>query len=350
MEDIMPKNIGHITRMLYYNQVAPFMIDLQDSAVNIVRECLRDFDTSLKMDENPIPFLLISGYDEAILTDLYHNNPEGLHALALKAYAKDRAAEIVGEIRRSQLISLHRLIQTQYPILANEWREVEDIKVDHLPPELKNLVLGSSFTPEHFVRAYLGNVANPKVYDLTPVWQQWAANSGLHPAYPKSIPTRDASSKPEESIPIAEDDPRLWWTTPFLGGDKQKAQKSLNVLIKSGILSRDFNENEFHNTRKNITGIHALKFSHPEIVDIPQKERKGRPPLSAKEANIAQRIFNAWMAGTDWDTITCEFSGALTEILTCEYRIVIYVGLLFIMQPALLPLSGVNRVFLAGIL
>lgn len=36
--------------------------------------------------------------------------------------------------------------------------------------------------------------------------------------------------------------------------------------------------------------------------------------------------------------------------LTCEYRIVIYVGLLFIMQPALLPLSGVNRVFLAGIL
>jgi hypothetical protein len=268
-----------------------------DSAVKVIQECLRDFDSNIRMDNDPIMYLLVAGYDEATLTSLYQNDPDRLKAMALWEVAKTEASTILTTIRHGQLCSLHKIIQRKYPILANEWRKVGDIKVDQLPPELKGQLLGLSFTHEEFVRAYLGNVQSFKVYDLTPAWQQWAADHGFHPAYANALSGKHSDKETQEAPFIREDDPRLEWTTPFLGGDKQKALKSLNVLIKSGILSRDFSESEFHNTRKTITGIHALKFSHPEVSETPHKGGKGRPQLSAVEANIAQRIFDAWLAG-----------------------------------------------------
>lgn len=295
---------------------------LDQNTVEVVRACLKTFDDDISVDADPIPYLLISGYDEKLVTRLHKKDPAKLRELALQEQAKYKASVILAEIRHGQLCSIHHTIQHKYPILASEWRNVADIVIDHLPPELAKTIIDSSFTPEMFVRAYLGNTVSTKVYDLTPVWQQWAADNGLHPAYPNLSPVKNTATKSkEEELPyLTEQDPRLEWTTPYLGNDKRKAFKSLNILIKAGRLTRDFDEVEFHNLRRNITGIHKLKFSSPVNGNIPQKSKKGRSQLSPKEASIAQRIFNAWLEGTDWDTITDNFNGALTEILRVKKK------------------------------
>lgn len=196
----MAGDLGFLGNLAYdAHCVWPFKIDLTDPSVAIVRECLRDFDVDLSVDEDPVLYLLLLGHDEDKVAALYHDNPERLRELALQEAVREKASDIVAEIRRSQLNKVLFLLQRQYPMLANRYRQPEKIDVDQLPPDLKLMVLGSAFTHEQFVRAYIGDTATPNVYDLASQWQLWAAENGLHPALITKGQSPPTSAKPLQS-------------------------------------------------------------------------------------------------------------------------------------------------------
>ena len=82
---VMADNLGFLGKLARDAQcVWPFRIDLTDSSVAIVRECLRDFDVGLSVDEDPVLYLLLLGYDEDLVSRLYHDAPERLRDLAFQ--------------------------------------------------------------------------------------------------------------------------------------------------------------------------------------------------------------------------------------------------------------------------
>lgn len=252
----MPKKLGVLADLAHHaTYIVPFMIDLTDSAVKVVRECLRDFDDDLSVDEDPVLYLLILGYEEKIVSDLYQNNPEALHHLAFQEAVKARAAEIVAEIRRNQLFKVLFRLQQHYPMLANKYREIEKIEVDQLPAELKSMVLGPNFTHEQFVRAYLGHTTNPKVYDLTPAWQLWAAEKGLHPALSTRRDISSSSTTPRQGKPQNIVKPKSTKRTKGVHKTGTRGRKTSNPLRKAFIAT-------LLSTKPEITkiGIHAYAY------------------------------------------------------------------------------------------
>lgn len=164
-------------------------IPLSVAAVNVVRDCLRDFDKDLNVSTRSyLAALLLEGRDDEV--QLLIDNPP--HDLVDRVWARAseiKADAIVARIRYSQLLAVLATIQRSNPILAREWNNVKDISVEHLPKELKSMVLRGDFSPEEFVRAWTGNGSlamsgdSHPVYYLIPIWEQWAASNGLHPAY-----------------------------------------------------------------------------------------------------------------------------------------------------------------------
>lgn len=174
-------------------------VTLTDGAVSVVRDCLRDFDEGLNFstDHYLLARLAAQEIDEEGGKAFVRLPLEEQEILA-RAYAlRERAEEIVARIRDAQLQTVHQTILRKYPILANEWREVQDIKVDQLPEKLRGQILGADFTHDEFVRIWLDGVkySPNKVYELTAPWQEWARENGLHPAFsPTPTPIAPLSS------------------------------------------------------------------------------------------------------------------------------------------------------------
>jgi len=208
-------------------------IVLTDRAVAVVRECLRDFDEGLDFNvdhcltglclaevldrelgkgcvqrphQNEIdPYSggskSIPGYPRAFV-QLPLEEQENL---ARTFARREKAETIVAEIRDIQLRAVHSRILREYPVLANEWRDVRDIIVAQLPEKLRHQLLGADFTHEGFIRAWLeGSVFSPgKIYDLTAPWQEWARENGLHPAFPPVIAPVSAATAHRQEPKLA---------------------------------------------------------------------------------------------------------------------------------------------------
>lgn len=304
-------------------KLLPFRIKLSVEAVTIVVKSLKELLEELELQEpdEALTFLLVSDYGKKEALALYKKNPQLLCETARVYQAIDRAEEIVADIRQRQFTEIHQLCLTQYPILANQCPRPQDLLKEKLPEKLEKLYLKDVFSEEEFVRAYLDNTASAKVYDLTAGWQTWAAEQGLHPAFPKVEPQakriRKASPKkePEEKKDVIDEtDDRLIWATSYLGDNKEETIRSLNFLIETGFLSPDFDEATFTKLKTTTTYIFTRLFSHPDEPPV-KRSGRGRKPLSGKERKLAQRIRDARKMGTGYDIIADEFSVSLKEIL-----------------------------------
>lgn len=90
--------------------------------------------------------------------------------------------------------------------LAREWKRAKDIVFEELPESLQERILKIGFSEEQFVRAYLetpdshGRTSEMKALDLTPKWERWALDNGLHPQSLRSFESRGKGGREEYKV------------------------------------------------------------------------------------------------------------------------------------------------------
>lgn len=282
-------------------------IRLERPAIKVVRECLRDFDEFIKVDDDPLVSLLLMGYDEEELQD---KSGEEIDDLALIETAKSVAEQIVAQIRSRQLEDVHDTIRDKYPILANEWREPDSIVVSSLPPKLQERILGDDFNHEQFIRAYLEHFPSASVYDLTSVWQQWAADNELHPAYPKNESTPDVFFK---------NDRRLKWLPEYIRGDSNTIVNRMNIWIKGKIIPKNFTKT--HLIDLCIRGAPDLtefwfkpQAAHEAATGNPPPKTEMRGRHRVRMSNIDGEIYHRHEEGMSYDAIAQELSMSKKDV------------------------------------
>lgn len=182
-------------------------VTLTDRAVSVVRDCLRHFDEGLdfNVDHRLTGGRLPEVSDRELGKGDAQPPPVEQKELAQQLARKEKAETIVERMRQAQLSAVHYDILREDGNLANKWRYPSQVIVDELPERFRRQLLGSDFTHEEFVRAWLSsNIVDPGIMrDLADSWQKWARKNGLHPSFPPA-PTV-AAHRPSVLIEVPAD-------------------------------------------------------------------------------------------------------------------------------------------------
>lgn len=275
----MPRELGILGRIVMDSDIpANCRIDLCDHAVQVVRECMRDFDAGLDVGKDPTLTLLILGYKTEKLEQA---SEKQIQKWALLEEARRQAKEIAARIRKVQVERLHAEMCRTAPDLANKHREPKDIPVAVLLNIFKDDVLGIDFTHEQFVRAYLKDYVaiayDRRVYYLTEQWQAWAKENGLHIAHPKTAGALE--NQPQQFI--QDDDPRLKWLPQYVIGDTKTIIIRVGIWIRGGRLPLDFNEQDLLKlANKGASGVTQAWFTPFAIVKSVERQDTEFLPIS----------------------------------------------------------------------
>jgi hypothetical protein len=184
----------------YFDKSQPLTL-IPKSVISLMSECLKDYD------------LKVAGILEESRGDTSKRRSTldlERHHLEQVAAEVQLAGIVYVNILCAQADRLWEDIRKENSVLASQWPSSYHVNPWELPDRFLRRLLGHertgsceddgiAFTAEQFVQAYLESGFDPGGLKLK--WQQWAADNGLHPDYPATIPACKIEVASSDSAP-----------------------------------------------------------------------------------------------------------------------------------------------------